>query len=77
VIENCGHTPGKNNLSAIFSRTRTHINQKVSVTNGFLIVFDNEHRRKLAFNILQYDKKVEHGKDQYLNLELAKQRAPT
>jgi L-lactate dehydrogenase complex protein LldF len=39
------------------------------------IVFDSEHRRKLAFNILQYDKKVEHGKDQYLNLELAKQRA--
>src|SRR5215203_3670876 len=39
------------------------------------IVFDSEHRRKLAFNIHQYDKKVEHGKDQYANLELAKQRA--
>src|SRR5690349_11625248 len=39
------------------------------------IVFDSEHRRKLAFNILQYDKKVEHGKHQYSNMELARQRA--
>jgi L-lactate dehydrogenase complex protein LldF len=38
-------------------------------------VFDTEHRRKLAFNILQYDKKVENGKHQYADLELAKQRA--
>jgi L-lactate dehydrogenase complex protein LldF len=36
---------------------------------------DSEHRRKLSFNILQYDKKVVEGKKQYSNLELAKQRA--
>ncbi|HLG34594.1 MAG TPA: lactate utilization protein B [Bacteroidia bacterium] len=39
------------------------------------IVPDLEHRRKLSFNILQYDKKVIEGKKQYSNLELAKQRA--
>ena len=39
------------------------------------ISFDLEHRRKLNFNIKQYDKKVEHGKEQYQNLELAKERA--
>src|SRR3982751_4283335 len=38
-------------------------------------VFDSDHRRKLAFNILQYDKKVVDGKHQYADLELAKQRA--
>jgi L-lactate dehydrogenase complex protein LldF len=38
-------------------------------------VFDKEHRRKLAFNISQYDKKVVEGKHQYDDLELAKQRA--
>ena len=38
-------------------------------------VFDKEHRRKLAFNILQYDKKVVEGKHQYGDLETAKQRA--
>ena len=38
-------------------------------------VFDSEHRRKLAFNILQYDKKVVDGKNQYADIELAKQRA--
>ncbi len=38
-------------------------------------VFDKEHRRKLAFNILQYDKKVVEGKHQYSDLETAKQRA--
>lgn len=38
-------------------------------------VFDSDHRRKLAFNILQYDKKVVDGKNQYSDLELAKQRA--
>src|SRR5437763_15991057 len=37
--------------------------------------FDKEHRRKLAFNILQYDKKVVHGKEQYADYELARQRA--
>lgn len=38
-------------------------------------VFDPEHRRKLAFNIKQYDDKVVHGKHQYADLETAKQRA--
>lgn len=38
-------------------------------------VFDTEHRRKLAFNIGQYDKKVVEGKHQFDDLELAKQRA--
>ncbi len=38
-------------------------------------VFDKEHRRKLNFNIAQYDKKVKEGKLQYSNLELAKSRA--
>lgn len=37
--------------------------------------FDIPHRRKLNFNIGQYDKKVTEGKTQYSNLELAKQRA--
>ncbi len=40
-----------------------------------LKVFNKEHRRKLAFNIQQYDNKVEHGKDQFFDLELARQRA--
>lgn len=38
-------------------------------------VFDKEHRRKLAFNILQYDKKVVDGKIQFDDLETARQRA--
>ena len=38
-------------------------------------VFDSEHRRKLRFNITQYDKKVIEGKKQFAQLELAKQRA--
>src|SRR5262245_11501556 len=38
-------------------------------------VFDPEHRRKLAFNIGQYDKKVVEGKNQYADLETARQRA--
>jgi len=38
-------------------------------------VFDKEHRRKLAFNIQQYDNKVDQGKNQFLDLELARQRA--
>src|ERR1017187_5903943 len=38
-------------------------------------VFDPEHRRKLTFNIAQYDKKVIHGKHQYADLETAKLRA--
>lgn len=40
-------------------------------------VFDAEHRRKLAFNIQQYDKKVVEGKHQFDDLELARQRAST
>ena len=38
-------------------------------------VFNKEHRRKLAFNILQYDKKVVDGKLQYDDFETARQRA--
>jgi L-lactate dehydrogenase complex protein LldF len=38
-------------------------------------VFDAEHRRKLAFNISQYDKKVVEGKHQFADLETARQRA--
>src|SRR5678815_1332935 len=38
-------------------------------------VFDPEHRRKLAYNINQYDKKVEEGKHQFADLETARQRA--
>lgn len=38
-------------------------------------VFDSEHRRKLQFNIGQYDKKVVQGKQQFSNLELARTRA--
>lgn len=37
--------------------------------------FDPEHRRKLTFNISQYDKKVIDGKKQFSNLELARERA--
>ena len=38
-------------------------------------VFDPEHRRKLLFNIGQYDKKVVEGKKGYRDLELARSRA--
>lgn len=38
-------------------------------------VFNPEHRRKLAFNINQYDKKVVEGKNQFADLETARQRA--
>ena len=38
-------------------------------------VFDPEHRRKLAFNIGQYDSKVIEGKHQFADLEMARQRA--
>jgi L-lactate dehydrogenase complex protein LldF len=37
--------------------------------------FDAEHRKTLLYNILQYDKKVVEGKQQFGNLELAKTRA--
>ncbi|TAL61695.1 MAG: iron-sulfur cluster-binding protein [Bacteroidetes bacterium] len=51
-----------------------------TIAEKFLIdaekkVFDPEHRRKLSFNIGQYDKKVVEGKKQYANLELARERA--
>jgi len=38
-------------------------------------VFDAEHRRKLKFNIGQYNKKVLDGKKQFSNYELARTRA--
>ncbi|MFI5151567.1 MAG: lactate utilization protein B [Bacteroidia bacterium] len=38
-------------------------------------VFDPEHRRKLRYNIGQYNKKVEEGKKQFSNYELARTRA--
>lgn len=38
-------------------------------------VFNKEHRRKLEFNIHQYDKKVVDGKHQYSDLDLARQKA--
>lgn len=37
--------------------------------------FDKEHREKLIFNIAQYNASVVNGKQQYINLELAKTRA--
>ena len=48
--------------------------------NKFLIesevkAFDLEHRKKLKFNIGRYDAAVIKGKQQYSNLELAKERA--
>ena len=39
------------------------------------IAFDKTHRQKIKFNIGKYDAAVEKGKKQYINLELAKQRA--
>ncbi|NTW24950.1 MAG: lactate utilization protein, partial [Lentimicrobium sp.] len=36
---------------------------------------DHEHRQKIGFNIGRYDEAVIRGKHQYVNLELAKQRA--
>lgn len=39
------------------------------------IAFDSEHRRKLRFNISQYDKKVIEGKNGYSDLDLARSRA--
>lgn len=38
-------------------------------------VSDPEHKRKILFNISQYDKKVTVGKQQYSNLELARKKA--
>ena len=39
------------------------------------VAFDKEHRRKIFFNISQYDKAVKKGKDKYSNHELARDRA--
>ncbi len=39
------------------------------------IAFDENHRKIIDFNILRYEKAVIKGKKQYLNLELAKDRA--
>ncbi len=38
-------------------------------------VSDPEHKRKILFNISQYDKKVVAGKQQYSNLEFARKKA--
>ncbi|MFH1004993.1 MAG: LutB/LldF family L-lactate oxidation iron-sulfur protein [Bacteroidota bacterium] len=38
-------------------------------------VFDAEHRRKISFNIAQYDKKVIEGKKKFNNLDLSRSRA--
>jgi len=43
--------------------------------NAEKVTFDKEHRQKINFNISQYDKAVEKGKQQYDHLEIAKQRA--
>jgi L-lactate dehydrogenase complex protein LldF len=45
------------------------------ISDAEALVFDQEHRRKLAFNISQYDKKVVEGKHQFSDLETARQRA--
>lgn len=45
------------------------------VTDVTKKAFDKEHRAKLSFNISRYDKAVLRGKEQYSNLELAKERA--
>ncbi|EFK96885.1 protein containing DUF162 [sediment metagenome] len=37
--------------------------------------FDRKHRKTINFNMGKYDKKVAEGKNQYVNLELAKSRA--
>ena len=37
--------------------------------------FDAEHKRKLLFNIGQYDKKVIVGKQQYSDLPLARKKS--
>lgn len=39
------------------------------------MTFDEGHRKRVSYNIAQYDKKVLEGKEQFGNLELAKTRA--
>lgn len=45
------------------------------ITDSEKKAFDKIHRAKLAYNIARYDAAVVRGKEQYLNLELAKERA--
>ena len=44
------------------------------VTDSEKKAFDKVHRATVAFNISRYDAAVIKGKEQYTNLELAKQR---
>jgi len=39
------------------------------------MTFDIGHRKRISYNIAQYDKKVVEGKEQFGNLELAKTSA--
>lgn len=48
---------------------------KIFLENAESKTFDENHHRKLLFNITQYDKKVIDGKKQYSKLELARTRA--
>ncbi len=50
-------------------------NLETFLTNAEARVSDPEHKRKLLFNIGQYDKKVVVGKQQYSNLGLARKKA--
>ncbi len=40
-----------------------------------VIAFDEQHRKTIRFNIARYDAAVKKGKERYVNLELAKERA--
>ncbi len=53
------------------------MNEKVNIfnKNAEKIAFDKDHRQKINFNIAQYDKAVAKGKNQYDQLETARQRA--
>jgi L-lactate dehydrogenase complex protein LldF len=49
--------------------------QKKFLKDAEKISFDLEHRRKLQHNISKYNIKVEEGKKQFADLELARKRA--
>ncbi|PCH66352.1 MAG: iron-sulfur cluster-binding protein [Bacteroidetes bacterium] len=49
--------------------------QQQFLKDSELKAFDKDHRKKINFNINKYLNTVVKGKDQYANLELAKQRA--
>src|SRR5258708_3669266 len=49
--------------------------QKIFLAKSEVKVQDLEHKRKLAFNIGKYNDSVVKGKQQFANLELARQRA--